>query len=81
MKEINDSKIAASVENNHLTEDTILSQHSTVVTEAIKEMLETWDKISAIAKKTFPNITEDELYEIIKEAMNHAVGINIKEKK
>ena len=43
--------------------------------EALKEMMEVWNKIMEAARQQFPNATEDELYQIAKSAMNRAVGI------
>lgn len=41
----------------------------------MKEMMDGWDKIMAAAKAQFPGATEEELYQIAKGAMNHALGI------
>jgi len=43
--------------------------------EAMKEMMEGWNKIMAAAREQFPEASEDELYQIAKGAMNHALGI------
>ena len=43
--------------------------------EAIKEMMAAWNTIEAKAKKQFPAATKEELYEICKGAMSHAIGI------
>lgn len=43
--------------------------------EALKEMMEGWNKIMAAARQQFPNATEEELYQIAKGAMNYALGI------
>lgn len=43
--------------------------------EALKEMMENWNKIMEAARKQFPTSTEEELYQIAKGAMNHALGI------
>jgi hypothetical protein len=38
------------------------------------EMMQGWNKIEAAAKKQFPNATKEELFQICKSAMNHALG-------
>lgn len=43
--------------------------------EALKEMMEGWNTIMEAARQEFPNATEEELYQIAKGAMNHALGI------
>ena len=43
--------------------------------EALKEMMEAWNKIMAAARQQFPKVTEEELYQIAKGAMNHALGL------
>ena len=43
--------------------------------EALKEMMDGWNKIMEAAHKQFPAATEEELYQIAKGAMNHALGI------
>ena len=43
--------------------------------EALKEMMDGWNKIMAAAREQFPTATEEELYQIAKGAMNHALGI------
>lgn len=43
--------------------------------EAIKEAMQGWNTIEAAARKEFPNATPEELYQICKSAMNHALGI------
>lgn len=43
--------------------------------EALKEMMEAWNKIMESARQQFPKATEEELYQIAKGAMNRAVGI------
>lgn len=43
--------------------------------EAMKEMMEAWNKIMAAARQQFPKATEEELYQIAKGAMNHALGL------
>lgn len=43
--------------------------------EAMKEMMEAWNRIMDAARQQFPNATEEELYQIAKGAMNRAVGI------
>lgn len=42
--------------------------------EAIKEMMEGWNKIMEAARQQFPGASEEELYQITKGAMNHALG-------
>ena len=41
----------------------------------LKEMMAGWNKIEAAAKKQFPCASKEELYQIAKGAMNHALGI------
>ena len=43
--------------------------------EVIKEAMRGWNVIEAAAKKQFPAASKDELYEICKGAMNHALKI------
>ena len=45
------------------------------IAETLKEMMEAWNKIMAAARKQFPMATEEELFEIAKGAMNHALRI------
>ena len=45
------------------------------IAQDIKEMMEGWNKIMIAAKAQFPQATEEEIYEIAKGAMNHALGI------
>lgn len=47
----------------------------TTFAEDLKEMMNGWNKIMAAAKVQFPKATEEELYQIAKGAMNHALGI------
>ena len=49
--------------------------NSNETVEALREMMNGWNKIMAKAKAQFPNATGDELYQIAKGAMNHALGI------
>ena len=41
----------------------------------IATMMNGWNKIEAAAKAQFPHAGKDELYQICKGAMNHALGI------
>ena len=41
----------------------------------LAEMMAGWNKIESAAKAQFPNATKEELYEITKSAMNHALGL------
>jgi hypothetical protein len=41
----------------------------------LKEMMAAWNTIEAAAKSQFPNATPEELYQIVKGAMNHALKI------
>ena len=41
----------------------------------IATMMAGWNKIEAAAKAQFPQAGKDELYQICKGAMNHALGI------
>ena len=41
----------------------------------IATMMAGWNKIEAAAKAQFPHAGKDELYQICKGAMNHALGI------
>ena len=43
--------------------------------EALKEIMDGWNKIMEAARKQFANATEEELYQIAQGAMNHALGI------
>lgn len=47
----------------------------TTFAEDLKDMMSGWNKIMVAAKAQFPKATEEELYEIAKGAMNHALGI------
>ena len=49
--------------------------------EAILEMLTAWNKIMLTAEDTFPGATQEELYQISKGAMSHALGCEITEPK
>jgi hypothetical protein len=42
--------------------------------QALQEMMAAWNKIMTAAKTQFPKATEEELYQIAKGAMNHALG-------
>jgi formiminotetrahydrofolate cyclodeaminase len=44
------------------------------IAQALQEMMEAWNKIMAAAKIKFPKATDEELYQISKVAMNHALG-------
>lgn len=46
--------------------------------DAIKEMLTAWTKIESKAKQQFPTASSEELYQICKSAMNHALKIKAK---
>lgn len=41
---------------------------------AIMELMLGWNTIEAEAKRQFPNASKEELYQICKGAMNHALG-------
>ena len=41
----------------------------------IAELMAGWNTIEAAAKKQFPHADKEELYEICKGAMNHALGL------
>ena len=47
----------------------------TTLAQDLKEMMNGWNTIETAAKKQFPNATKEELYEICKGAMNHAIGL------
>jgi hypothetical protein len=47
----------------------------TTLATDLKEMMQGWNTIEAAAKKQFPNATKEELYEICKDAMDHAIGL------
>ena len=50
-----------------------MSQANYTTLDALKEMMAGWNKIEAAAKIQFPNATSEELYQICKDAMNHAL--------
>ena len=52
-----------------------MSQANYTTIDAFKEMMAGWNKIEAAAKKQFPNATSEQLYQICKDAMNHALKI------
>lgn len=58
---------ALCIENSHMNDAEIRA--------TLSEMMNTWDQIMKSARKLFPNATDDQLYEIAKNAMNRAVGI------
>jgi histone H3/H4 len=39
----------------------------------ILEMMNAWNKIQAAAREQFPNASEEEIYQITKDAMRHAL--------
>ena len=41
----------------------------------LAEMMAGWNKIEAAAKAQFPNADKEELYQICKGAMKHALGL------
>jgi len=43
--------------------------------EAISELMAAWNKIMDAARAQFPDANDEELYQIAKGAMDHAVGI------
>lgn len=43
--------------------------------QALKAAMAGWNTIEAKAKQQFPNATQEELYQICKDAMKHALGI------
>lgn len=57
-----------------LTRSTYRGVPEMTTAQAIKEMMAGWMKIEAEAKKQFPNATAEELYQICKSAMNHALS-------
>jgi hypothetical protein len=42
----------------------------------LQEMMAVWNKITAAARAQFPKATEEELYQITKGAMNHALKLD-----
>ena len=55
-----------------------MKNESNGIARDIVEMMAGWNTIEAAAKLQFPNATKEELYEICKGAMNHALGISVK---
>ena len=49
--------------------------NTTKTQEALKAAMNHWNRIESAARKQFPNMTPDELYEVCRNAMNHALGI------
>ena len=43
--------------------------------EALKEMMDAWNKIIKTIKQQFPNSSSEEIYQIAKGAMDHAIRI------
>ena len=42
--------------------------------EAIKEMMQAWDQIITAAREQYPHASEEQIYQIAKSAMNHALS-------
>jgi hypothetical protein len=49
--------------------------NTTKTQEALKAAMNHWNRIESAARKQFPNMTPDELYEVCRNAMNHPLGI------
>lgn len=47
---------------------------TTTAAQDLQEMMIGWDKIMAAAKIEFQNSTDEELFQIAKSAMTHALG-------
>lgn len=45
------------------------------IAEDFSELMHGWDTIMKAAREQSPDATEEEIYEIAKGAMNHALGI------
>lgn len=45
------------------------------IAQDLKELMAAWNTIAAAAKQQFPGASAEELYQIIKGAMNHALKI------
>lgn len=45
------------------------------IAQNLKELMAAWDTIAAAAKQQFPNVSTEELYQIVKGAMNHALKL------
>lgn len=58
-----------------MTTNNSTSNSKTTLAADLAEMMAGWNKIEAAAKAQFPNATKEELYEITKGAMNHALGL------
>jgi len=48
---------------------------NTTAAQDIASLMAGWNKIEAAAKVQFPNASKEELYQICKGAMKHALGI------
>jgi hypothetical protein len=46
---------------------------TTTFTQDLQEMMSGWNKIVAAARVQFPAASDEELYQIAKSAMNHAL--------
>lgn len=47
---------------------------ATTAAQDIAELMAAWNKIMAAARQQFPGASEEELYQIAKGAMNHALS-------
>lgn len=48
---------------------------TTTLTQDLQEMMNGWNKIVAAARQQFPAANEEEIYQIAKGAMQHALSI------
>lgn len=45
------------------------------VSDALKEMMEVWNRVEAAAREFFPNANEEEIYRIVADKMNESLGL------
>ncbi len=45
------------------------------IVKAISEMMANWSKAEAAARMQFPAATDDEIYQVVKSAMNRSLGL------
>jgi len=54
------------------------NMNTTSFASDMAELMAGWNKIEAAAKAQFPKASEEELYQICKGAMAHAIGLKTK---
>lgn len=43
--------------------------------EALKELMEAWNRVEAAAREFFPNASDEEIFKIVSDKMNESLGL------